>query len=579
MNRYLFLLPLLFLSFLVSCEDDGEYSPPRKDGDDTTYVVSEPSDGSIEAGVSGTKPFFMSEDVAGHRLSMGMVEQAGIYALDQIGAIELTFTATNWEEQLRAMADGDNELHAVLSYEGYELPAKVGVRIKGSLTNPQAKPSYYVAIDAKDKNQLLNGYYTLALNSIEDDTTCLREAIYRQCIRRYIPAPQVNFVNVRINGVDQGLYINTEHLNASFINEWFVSTNGSRWRAEPTKNADPAKVGAYGTGYSGLNYLGETAADYASYYDLKNNPSLVEPLDDLIAVCRILEKTNPDSLEAAIKKELDLDRTLWFLACENIFTDEDGYVKKGGTDYYLFWNKETGLLTPLEYDGKDTFHGENIGWDPFYHADDTRYPLLNKLLAVPAIRQRYLAHYRTILNEVYNPEYLNPLIDHLVAKIDSAVAADPRRTYAHSAFTASVAAMKQTITQRSAFLNTHDSIKVSGMTISAVEWEVDGLAWKQPVSTDTVKVTATIGGTGHVNSVFLCAGTGMFGGFRRLQMFDTGDHGDRIAGDGIFTALINPQQPGVRVRFYIEAVRGNAVRTRTYMPAGAEHDVYTYVVQ
>jgi len=579
MNRYLLYIILLSFTFFVACEDDGIYSPPRFEGDDTTYVVSEPSDGSIEDGVSGTKPFFMSEDSEGHRLRMGINDQAGIYSLDEIGHIELTFVALNWEEQLRAMADGDNELDAILTYEGYALPSKVGVRIKGSSTDPTAKPSYYVAIDAVNNNQLLNGFYTLALNSIEDDPSCLREAIYRNCIRRYVPAPQVNFVNVRINGVDQGLYINTEHPNAAFIREWFVSTNGSRWRAEPNKDADTSLVGAYGTGYSGLNYLGETAADYAPYYDLKNNSSLVEPLNDLIAVCRILEKTRLDSLEAAIRTVLELDRTLWYLACENMFTDEDGYVNKGGTDYYLFWNKETGKLTPLEYDGKDTFHDENVGWDPFYHADDTRFPLLNKLLAVPSIRQRYLAHYRTILKEVYNPEYLNPLIDEFVSKIDSAVHADPRKTFTHTDFTTAVTVMKQTIAQRSAFLINHDSIKIVGMTIPTAEWEVDGTAWKQPISTDTVKVTATVGGTGYASSVFLCAGTGMFGGFKRLQMFDTGEHGDSVAYDGVYTALINPQRAGVRVRFYIEAVRGNTVRTRTYMPAGAEHDVFTYLVQ
>ena len=274
MNRYLYIISLLIVSFFVSCEDDGVYSPP--------YLVSEPSDGSIETGVSGTFPYFLSEDISGHRLTMGIKDQAGIYSMDQIAHIELTFTATNWEEQLRAMASGDNELNATLTYEGIALPAKVGVRIKGGLAGSTVKPSYYVAIDAVNNHQLLNGYYTLMLNSIEEDPSCLREAIYRQCIRRYIPAAQVNFVNVRINGVDQGLYINTEHIKSSFIDEWFVSSNGSRWRAEPTSKADPNKVGANGTGYCGLNYLGETAADYAPYYNLKNKSSEVEPLDDIV---------------------------------------------------------------------------------------------------------------------------------------------------------------------------------------------------------------------------------------------------------------------------------------------------------
>lgn len=569
MNRYLFFFSLLAVFFLVSCEDDGVYFP---------YSVSEPSDGSIESGVVGTAPYFLSEDVTGHRLMMGLKDQAGIYSLDGIGHIDLTFADSSWEKKLRDLSNGDDELDATISYEGIALPAKVGVKIKGTPANATAKPSYNIAIDAENKNQLFNGYNTLVLSSIEEDPSCLREAIYRQCIRRYIPAVQVNFVNVRINGVDQGLYINTEHLNSSFIREWFVSTNGSRWRAEPTKKADPSKVGKYGTGYSGLNYLGEAAADYAHYYDLKNNSSQAEPLDDIIAVCRILEKTRPDSLEAVIRKKLDLDRTLWFLACENIFTDKDGYVNKGGTDYYLFWNKETGLLTPLEYDGKDTFDPDKVGWGPFHHASDTRFPLLNKLLAVPAIRQRYLAHYRTILKEVYNPEYLNPLIDTFVSKIDSAVAADPRKSFTHTDFTAAVAVLKQTIAQRSALLNNNDVIKVDGMTISSVKWAVGGMAWKQPLSTDTVTITATIRGSGHASSVFLCAGTGLFGGFRRLQMYDNGEHGDPVGGDGIFTAWISPQRAGVRVRYYIEAEKGSSAKTRTYMPAGAEHDVFTYVV-
>ncbi len=78
--------------------------------------------------------------------------------------------------------------------------------------------------------------------------------------------------------------------------------------------------------------------------------------------------------------------------------------------------------------------------------------------------------------------------------------------------------------------------------------------------------------------MYLCAGTGMVGGYRRLQMMDNGTNGDTKAGDGVFTACINPQPSGVRVRFYIEAVRGNTAHTRRYAPARAEQDVFSYVV-
>jgi len=579
MKQFIISLVLLTAFLQFSCQDDGTYNPPPYTGDDTTYTVTEPSDGSIATGVSGTMPLFMREDPSTRRLITGVTSQAALYALSDIKRIDLTSLPGSWASQLEAMADTDDELYATFAYNQSTLPYKVGVRYKGTVVpGDTSKRSFFISVDGVKKDQSLGGYYTLALNNADKDPSYIRDAVYRHCIQRYIPAPQVNFVSLRINGVDQGLYTNTEHINATFIREWYLSTNGTRWRAEPKVTGEGTTAGLYGTGFSGLNYLGESATDYEPYYDLKNKPENPQPITDIMAVCRILEQCGPDTLEKTISTVLDLDRTLWYLACENIFTDEDSYVQKGGTDYYLYKDDETGRLTPLEYDGKDTFLDSAVEWDPFYHADDPRYPLLHKLLAVPAIRQRYLAHYRTILKEVYNPTFLHPVIDAYAALVDSAVKADPRRPASYEAFTAAVAGMKAHVTQRAEFLNAHDSINVNHLLITDVQWKVGGTAWATPAPTDTVVVTARISG-GGTTGVFLNAGTGMVGGFRRLQMFDDGTHGDVAAGDGLFTALINPQSAGLRVRFFIEAVRGNAARTRSYMPTGAEHDVYTYTVQ
>ncbi|MDD8027645.1 MAG: hypothetical protein PHI34_14175 [Acidobacteriota bacterium] len=43
-----------------------------------------------------------------------------------------------------------------------------------------------------------------------------------------------------------------------------------------------------------------------------------------------------------------VDRALWFLACENVFDDEDSYIWKGGTDYYIYWEVETGRITIVQ---------------------------------------------------------------------------------------------------------------------------------------------------------------------------------------------------------------------------------------
>jgi hypothetical protein len=223
--------------------------------------------------------------------------------------------------------------------------------------------------------------------------------------------------------------------------------------------------------------LGESTAAYEPFYDLKNNPDKENPWEDLVEVCKILEMTPLDSMETEIRKVLDLDRTLWFLACENIFTDEDGYINKGGTDYFLYWDPETDRITPLEYDGNDTFSPDDIEWDPFRHVEDSRFPLLNKLLQCPSIRQRYLAHYRTILEEVYNSAYLDPVIDWYAAYIDSAIQADPRKNMTYEVFRKGVTEMKQVVADRSAFLAGHDSLSIKGLTISDVHWLVNDVSW------------------------------------------------------------------------------------------------------
>ena len=48
---------------------------------------------------------------------------------------------------------------------------------------------------------------------------------------------------------------------------------------------------------------------------------------------------------------------------------------------------------------------ENSNWSPFYNEDDADFALINKLLSIPDIRQRYLAHFRTILLDCFDSDF------------------------------------------------------------------------------------------------------------------------------------------------------------------------------
>ncbi|MFM8485996.1 MAG: CotH kinase family protein, partial [Bacteroidota bacterium] len=123
-------------------------------------------------------------------------------------------------------------------------------------------------------------------------------------------------------------------------------------------------------------------------------------------------------------------------ASEIAFSDDDSYVFKGKMDYYIYYDPQTGFLTPLEFDGNSVMKSSATNWSVFYNATKVNYPLLNKLLAVPSIRQRYLAHMRTLVQDELNTTSFNALIDQYDAMINAAVQADPKKLYSYTQYTA-----------------------------------------------------------------------------------------------------------------------------------------------
>ena len=230
-------------------------------------------------------------------------------------------------------------------------------------------------------------------------------------------------------------------------------------------------------------------------------------------------------MEEAVSQELDLDRTLWFLALENVFTDEDSYINKGGTDYYLYWDVTSGLMTPIEYDGNSTLLANYASWSPFRNATNQNFPLLYRLLNVPAIRQRYLAHIRTILDESFNVARMTELIDAYAAQIDPYIAADPKKMMSYAEFVSGVSSLKSTISSRYNTLSDNSEIAVRGLDVTGAGWAVGGLAWATPSASDAVTISATVSGSAGVAAVYAYVGEGSSDGSRSTSFSTTAGTG------------------------------------------------------
>jgi hypothetical protein len=556
----------------------------------------------------------------GLRLVTGLGEQDDFYYFStdddtDIKKMYLYFSQDDWWEEMLDNVETETEMPATMIYdkgsaEPRTLESPVGVRFKGetslwfNVPNTRTgyegeKKSFNISLDYEDLSQDIDGFKNLNLNCAWGDNTFMREVIYEHVNQRYIPAVSVNYVELYINDVYWGIYINSQQIDNNFYREWFTSTCGTNWRAEPPNKLK--ELGQWNTGLATLNYLGDTTDDYIPYYTIRRY-SVADPWYDLINVCAALENTQTGEAdyEDIVGQYLDIDRALWFLAMEIIFGDEDSYVNKGGSDYYVYWDQTTGLLTPIEYDGNSTLFSEGIGrgdsdtrgpvsrenflaWDPYAdRLDNPDFPLINKLLNVPSVRQRYLAHMRTVLTESFNPANMNDMIDAYAAKIRPYIDID-QKTFVRD-FSEAVTELKNNVAIRCDNLWSNSELNITGLTLSDVKWIVGTEDHATPLSTDGIDeviINATVtdpANAGGINSVWAYVGEGIVSVFTKRQMHDDGAHGDGAEGDGIYGVVLDEEASGVRTRFYIEAIAADTSGTRTYYPAGAAHDVFTYKV-
>jgi hypothetical protein len=253
----------------------------------------------------------------------------------------------------------------------------------------------------------------------------------------------------------------------------------------------------------------------------------------LVNLCKVLNETPPDKLEAALKPILDIDGVLWFLALDVALINGDGYWTRA-SDYTLFLD-EKGKFHIIPGDMNEAFHpafgpgmgggfamrlfapgeimpppirdmlqltdeqkkkldelqketdakvekllndeqrkqlkemkdrgpggpggpppggpggfpggpppggpggmgpraGGGVELDPLVGLDNTRMPLRSKLLAVPALRAKYLANVKTIAGKSLDWKTLGPVVAQYRTLIEKEVEIDTRKLDPFDAF-------------------------------------------------------------------------------------------------------------------------------------------------
>jgi hypothetical protein len=493
-----------------------------------------------------------------------------LYDNTTIHELRMEFYYPAWKDSLVAHVPTETDIPARLTVNGIVLDS-IGVRYKGnsSYNVPSEKKPFNLSIDAYREDQLLYGYKTLNLNNFFKDPTCVREKITYDIAAAYFPAVRTAFVKLYINNIYWGLYLNVQQINKIFLREHFSAQGGNLYKG------DPPLGGAFG---ADMSWHGTDTAYYRSRYELKTNEE-VNDWSDFITFLNTLNTTSDTAFESVIANDLNVDRALWYLAFCNLLVNLDSYPGSGH-NYYLYNNPLDGMNMIL-WDVNEvlgTFSSEQLTipqretLSPLYKSTDAARPLVKRLLAVPSFRRRYYAHFRTMFEEVFSPEYWQPLITQYQNLIAAPLADDTKKLYTMTQFSANVTANTNTstgnipgilslINNRRAYLFTLPEFTAARPSVSLLTHELhtDGPA-------DSVTFIAGVGGA---SSVFLWHSV-------NNVRFTSHTMTRGVSDTSRWTATLPLPTGGGRYRFYIEAV--SAAGLTSISPAHAEYAAEEFTI-
>lgn len=297
----------------------------------------------------------------------------------------------------------------------------VGVRYKGnssSMPDARHKRSFLVAFNEYRKGLRFLGLRHVALDNGIQFGSLFSERLITEVLRgEGVKASRCNHARVYLNGRPAGVYVNVERIDRSFLERHFGTAGGILF-----------KVDEGGPG-ADLRYLGGDAALYRRSFELHEG-SEAEAYAALLELARAVDPSSGAAVD--LGKLLELEPFLKTTAVLLLAGAFDQYTGWGPHNYYLYRHPVDRRWTYIPWDLDVGFADQAFGrvpvlegWHAAWPAPVPGRPLLERLLADPALLERYRAHANRILETWFRPEVLIPKLRAMYAQIQPALAEDP----------------------------------------------------------------------------------------------------------------------------------------------------------
>ena len=487
--------------------------------------------------------------------------------------IEIFFNINNWDDSLDIFYSnnlGERLIADSILIDG-KIDQDVGVKFKGnsSYSANNNKNPLNIKLDYVNNGQSINGYNVLKLSNGFRDPSFIREVMSYDMAREYMPSPLATYANVFINGTLIGIYTCIQSIDDDFTNQHFYERKGPFFKAENTGFSVSGCAGPLGV----LQYFSDTNC-YQRAYEMQST-------DDWTQLGNFLDTLNNHFTE--LENILDLDRTLWMMAFENLTVSLDGPINSIPHNFYLF-KDNNGRFSPILWDMNMAFGGFTMGLpgnvqnsdlqelDIFHDSSNNQNKLTNKIFSSNRYRKMYVAHMRTILNEQFVNGFYNTKALALQSLISNDVNNDPNTFYSFADFNSNtsnsvsnIIGISELIASRISYLQNLSEFTASTPIISNIS-----------TSTNTVLPFSTVNFTSDIvnaNYAYFAYRYNYSDKFQKVEMFDDGQHNDGIAGDNVFG--INIDVDARDMQYYIYAENNNS---GVFSPERAEKEFHKLAV-
>lgn len=328
-----------------------------------------------------------------------------LYDKKSIGEIRLTLPAKNWVDALDSMRIyGMGMMAGSVTVDGIRYDG-VGVRFRGDKSYQLGlkRNPFTIRLNFNTPDQNHQGYTSIKLSSALRDPSLVREVLFYEITGKYMPASQASYTKLYVNDEYTGIFVNIESIDKQFLETHFGSSSNAFFKAGADYKPEvpnTCKQNIFGS----LEYE-DNIECYKGNFEMSSASGWAE----LQELTRILNK-EPEKIE----RVLDVDRTLWMLALNNVMVNLSSYSGNHSINYYLY-RDNNGRFQPIHWDlnlsfgsYKNTGKGSDLqlrglqNLDPLLHTENPYKPLISQLLRDSYYKKVYLSHIRQILEENFN---------------------------------------------------------------------------------------------------------------------------------------------------------------------------------